>query len=117
MWCLFARRLGYDSIQVAHGIAYYQGGPRKGKRRPLAELIDCTTPCMEQSYSSDACVPVARGVSPDGSTVVPCACAKGQKGLSAFDEMALRALREYASSVPPNQPIIRAGAVRAERVA
>ena len=82
MWCLFARPLGYDSIQVLHGTSYYHGGPRKGKRRPLAELIDCTTPCMEQSYSNDACVPVARGVSPDGSTVAPCTCAKGQKGLT-----------------------------------
>ena len=80
-WCTFARALGYDSIQVAHGGATYQAGKRKGRKRPLGELVDCTRPCMEELFTSDACVPVARAVASDG-TVGPCSCAKGQRGLT-----------------------------------
>ena len=61
-WCTFARALGYDSIQVSHGGATYQAGKRKGRKRPLGELVDCTRPCMEERFTSDACVPEARAV-------------------------------------------------------
>ena len=81
LWCAHARLLGYESIQISHGNAKYLSGDRRGRKRPIGELVHCSTPCMEMTFSEDACVPVARYVSSDG-TVHPCACAKGHKGLT-----------------------------------
>lgn len=58
-WCTFAFVLGYDSIQIKRGIAYYKNSLR---RKPWSELIMCNSPCNTTRFAENACVPFARPV-------------------------------------------------------
>lgn len=58
-WCTFASQLGYDSIQIQRGTAYFE---HTRKRRPWSELIVCRSPCNITRFSANACVPFAERV-------------------------------------------------------
>jgi hypothetical protein len=75
LWCTFARARGYDSIQIVRGSLYYGSS---GRRRPWSELVVCSGECMSRNFADDACVPVARAMSPS-SGMEPCACPAGSK--------------------------------------
>ena len=83
LWCTFARAMGYDSIQIERGTAYY-GNPRSrswhGHRRPWSELVLCSDECATTRFDSIAMVPAVRSISPDGR-VGPCAIAESSKDL------------------------------------
>lgn len=72
-WCTRARALGYDSIQILRGVAYYPGSM---KRKPWSELVLCSGECSTRTFSESACVPSARAISADGQ-VQPCNCPEG----------------------------------------
>ena len=78
LWCTFARARGYDSIQIVRGSLYY--GSSRGRRRPWSELVVCSGECMSRNFADDACVPMARAMSPS-SGMEPCACPAGSKEL------------------------------------